>query len=341
MLYEYEAEVLGGLEAFAAEELYALHAEILFSGRGAIRFRYTHQPEALLQLSTVTAVYMVQEFGVPRPRALLGHQHFEQIVAAITAVRRLTAVQQFRTLRLSAAGEHSPVMRRLVADISQRTGLAAVDDDGDLLVRVRPTSDRSGWEVLVRISPRPLSTRAWRVCDRPGAPNAALAACMVQLSAPFRDDVLLNIGCGSGTLLIERLLYGSARYAIGCDIDDAALACARANLAAAGVADQVELEAWDARQMPLHDASVTTILADLPFGRLVGSHSENIHLYPALLGEAARVAAPGALMVLLSHEVRLVDQVLDDQRNQWELLECIRVRSSGMTPGIYCLRRLV
>ena len=32
-----------------------------------------------------------------------------------------------------------------------------------------------GWEVLVRLTPRPLTARPWRVCNWPGALNAVVA----------------------------------------------------------------------------------------------------------------------------------------------------------------------
>ncbi|PZS02444.1 MAG: hypothetical protein DLM69_04080, partial [Candidatus Chloroheliales bacterium] len=97
---------------------------------------------------------------------------------------------------------------------------------------LKPQTSALGWEVLTRISPRPLVTRAWRVSNMPGALNATVAYAMVKLTKPRPDDVFLNLACGSGSLLIERLATVRARLAIGCDIDRAALNHAAANLAA-------------------------------------------------------------------------------------------------------------
>ncbi|MFO7169739.1 MAG: RNA methyltransferase, partial [Chloroflexota bacterium] len=90
---------------------------------------------------------------------------------------------------------------------------------------------------------------------------------------------------------------------------------------------------------PLPDASVSVLMADLPFGQLVGSHRDNEVLYPRIVAEAARVAAPGARMVLLTHEVRLLERVAAEQRGSWELVRTVRVRSSGMTPRLFLFRR--
>ena len=338
-----EADTLDGLEQFGADELLDRLGRAVRPASSqrpeTLRFTYAGELRPLLRLRSIVAAYLVLAFGVPRPKALLGHQHFERLACAIEQIRALHPPGAFETLRLSAAGEDSAVLTRLKEELAQRTGLTAASDEGDLLLRLRRAPDAGGWEVLARLSPRPLAARAWRVCNMPGAPNATLAHAMARLAEPSSDDTLLNLCCGSGTLLVERLALGAARTAAGCDIDPAALECARRNLGAAGLERRVRLEPWDATELPIPDAAVSVILADLPFGQLVGSHRANEVLYPRLFAEAARVAAPGARMVLLTHEVRLLERTAADYDEAWELLEVVRVRSGGMTPRIFVFRR--
>jgi tRNA (guanine6-N2)-methyltransferase len=341
---EFEADVLEGLGHFGRAELrdhLKHYVKLSDSPSGnAIRFRYSSQLSALLDMRSLIAIYLVQRFAVPRPRALLGHQHFTALLNQIAKVRALAPEGAYQTLRLSAAGEDSSVMGRLKDELAQHTGLAIASDEGDLLLRLRRSADGGGWEALTRISPRPLATRAWRVCNRPGALNATLAHAMVRLSAPSSDDVVVNLGCGSGTLLVERLALGSAHSALGCDIDQTALECAQANLQAAGFGKLARLEHWDATALPLADSSTTVVCADLPFGQLVGSHRENEMLYPRLFAETTRIAAPGARMVLLTHEVRLLERVAAQHASAWRQEEELRVRTGGMTPRVYLFRRL-
>ncbi|RRR75605.1 MAG: RNA methyltransferase, partial [Candidatus Viridilinea halotolerans] len=87
------------------------------------------------------------------------------------------------------------------------------------------------------------------------------------------------------------------------------------------------------------NASINAINADLPFGHLVGSHDENVRLYPALLDEAARVARPDARCALLSHEVRLMERLLAE-RPQWQVEQALRVDLGGLYPRIFLLRRV-
>src|SRR5262249_39019682 len=86
----------------------------------ALRFHYRGDLRALLGLRAVVAVYLVRAFSVPRPRGLLGHQHFEALLALIATVRKLHPPDAFRTLRLSAAGEDSAVLTRLKTDLATR-----------------------------------------------------------------------------------------------------------------------------------------------------------------------------------------------------------------------------
>lgn len=336
-----EVVVPAGLEPLARHELRRLGSGVrLDSGEQpeVIALRFSGELRALLALRSVTSVYVVQAFDVPRPKALLGDEQFRAALALCETVLRLHRPGSFQSLFVSAAGADTTVLRRLKQELAARLGLSVGAEDGDLLLRLRRGADGAGWELLARISPRPLATRLWRVCNLEGALNGPVAHAVAIGTAPSAEDVFLNIACGSGTLLAERLLLGPARRAIGCDTSAEALVCARANLEAAGLAGRYELHPWDARALPLPDASVDVITADLPFGHLVGSHAENLALYPALLAEAGRVARPGARAAFLSHEVRLIERLLAESA-QWELETATRVDVGGLLPRIFVLRR--
>lgn len=340
-----EADVLEGLEPSAADELRELAGSLVrfapTQRPAALRFRYRGDLDRLLDLRSVVAVSLVGRFDLPRPRALLGHQHFTRLLDLLERARELWQPGVFPVLRLNAAGAESAVLTRLRQELADQLGMPATTakaGEGDLLLRLRRTPD-GAWEALVRLSPFPLATRPWRVCNMPGALNASVAHVIARLTRPRPADRVLNLACGSGTLLIERLALGPARSAVGCDTDPRALDCARANLAAAGYQDAARLEPWDATRLPLPPASVDMICADLPFGQLIGSHDQNQELYPRLLAEAARVAQPGAHLALITHEIRLLEQTLRQAGGAWREQANIRVRVGGMAPRIVLLRR--
>lgn len=331
------------MEDFARDELQNLPGRVnprLESKPGNLPFTYSGDLDDLLKLRIAGSVYLVRHFAVPRPLALLGHQNFQQLLGDIRQVMALHSPGSFSTVRISAAGENSSVYDRLRAEISVATKLSPSFGEGDLLLRIRrPTDIAEGFQVSVRLSPRPLSTRPWRVCDMPGALNAPVARVMVQLTEPRPDDFFLNVACGSGTLLVERLEHSTARRVWGVDTDPDAIGCSRRNLLAAGLAEGVHLEQGDAGNLPLPDACVSAVVTDLPWGHLVGAHSSNAELYPRVLAESARVAMRGAKMVVLTAEARLLDRALREQTESWELERMVRLRLDSIQLRIYVLRR--
>lgn len=338
-----EAEVIAGLKSYAEAELEARfgRAVRIRAKDRAEELPFRFQGESLASLLTLQkpiAIYLLAHYDIPRPLALLGHQHFQRLLAQIDEVRALHPPGTFRTFRISAAGAGSPAFRRIKDEIGAAAGLVLHEEEADLVLRVRPAEGGAGgWEVLIRLTPRPLAARAWRVCDRLGALNAPIASAMATMTDPTAADRCLNLMCGSGTLLVERLALGPAAAVGGCDTDPEALRCAGRNLAAAGL--EADLFAMNATALDLPDACIDVILADLPWGQLVGSHEANRTLYPQVLAEAARIAASGARAVFITHEIRLMETVLADMADRWHLHEAVRVFQGGLHPRIYRLER--
>ena len=293
--------------------------------------------DSVAELRTAVAAFVVLRFDVPRPKSLTSGDHLQRIVDAIGSSQRVARSASFR---FEAAGSDSAVFARLAALLSEATGLPYDERDGELVLRVRrgvqagPSGD-PGWDVLVRVGPRPLSARPWRVADYPGAVNATIAAAMVRLGGVVADDRVLNLMCGSGTLLVERLLAGPSAGAVGVDIADAAVAASSANLEAAGVTAQVLL--GDALA-PVPGA-FDLLLADPPWGTLHGSHESNAALHAGLLAAAYEAAAPGARLVVLTHEIKIMERAVRDADALWHVRDQVRVFAKGHHPRIYVLDR--
>src|SRR6266700_2073728 len=115
-------EILQGVKPFACQELlhrFGKRVSILpGDDPETIFLRYQGDLHELLRLRTIVAVYLVQHFPVPRPRALLGQQHFQSLLRQIETVRRLYPVHIFTYFRVSAAGEDSSTFARIPASPS-------------------------------------------------------------------------------------------------------------------------------------------------------------------------------------------------------------------------------
>jgi 23S rRNA G2445 N2-methylase RlmL len=305
----------------------------------AIPFHFDGALNRLQQLRTISAIYLGSYYPIPRPKALLGDQNFKLLLKQINQVLQLHPPQTFHSFHFSAAGKDSTVFQRLREEISRSTSLSYAESEGDLLLRVRPAEGpKRGWEVLVRLTPRPLSARPWRVYNLEGALNGTIAAAMVQLTQPKAKDRFINLMCGSGTLLVERLLLDKSAMVVGCDIDPVALKGTRQNLLAAGVDHSAWLSHQDVNQLAFASRSFEVIVADLPWGQLVGSHEQNKALYPWLLSEAARIATPGARLALITHEARLLEQMIKEQ-GLWQVHQVIKLKRGDLRPRIYLLQR--
>jgi 23S rRNA G2445 N2-methylase RlmL len=306
---------------------------------GTLMFDFHGDLRILLTLKTVLSIYLVRQFPVPSPRGLLGDINLHKIINDIKTIRGTAASGEYRSFFVSAAGAYSPIMMRLKNAIASETGLEVGKENGDLQIRIRPCArPGSGWETLIRISPRPLATRSWRVCHIQGGLDAPVAHAMALMTRPKPTDTFLNLCCGSGTILIERLSLMPAASVLGFDISPEALACARQNVDKSGFGKSITLVDCDVREMPVPDASVDAICADLPFGTKVGSHGGNKKLYGPLLAEAARVAKHDARFCLLTGEIKLMQECIE-QSAEWVLEHHARVQIAGLVPGIFLLRR--
>ncbi|CAN5312720.1 class I SAM-dependent RNA methyltransferase [soil metagenome] len=309
--------------------------------------------ERALSLRTAVAVFLVLTFDVPRPKSLTSGEHLPRIAAAMATSVRLGAA---RTFRFEAAGHDSSVFQRLAAELAHATGLVHDDAEGEVVVRFRRTprnapqpgatrapTDEAGWDVLVRLGGRPLSARPWRVADFPGAVNATIAAAIVRLVGTQADDRVANLMCGSGTLLIERLLAGPTATAVGVDIDPDAVRATEENVAAAGLADRATVTRADvtAAGGSWRDAGpFDLVLADPPWGALHGSHVTNPALHSDLLRVAHEVAAPGAHLVVLTHEIKVMERCIREADAYWRVRAELRVFAKGHHPRIYVLEHV-
>lgn len=341
-------EVLQGLKPIALQEIqkslghYVSLIPQLSDNAEYIFLRYSGELRSLLQLRTIVAVYLVEQFAIARPRALLGHQNYQHLLQQIKVVLKLHPVGAFSGLRVSAAGENSTMFNALCESLSKDIQLPFKQDDGDLLLRIRLSSlQPDNWEVLIRLTPRPLSTRAWRTFNMQGALNATIAVAMVEMSQPHASDRFLNLMCGSGTLLIERIAQGPAAVIVGVDTHVEALRGVLKNASIGNVAQRILLLDADATHTPFLEETFDVICADLPWGQLTGSHEQNAILYPRFLEETTRIAAHNARLVVLTHEVTLFESVLESYKKYWVLKEVVKVFQGGLHPRIYVLTKSI
>ncbi|HEV2769870.1 MAG TPA: methyltransferase domain-containing protein [Solirubrobacteraceae bacterium] len=136
---------------------------------------------------------------------------------------------------------------------------------------------------------RCMGAERWDASD--GATADPLYFHYTRLAGVRAGEVVVDVGCGRGELLVAALRAGAAR-AVGVEYAEAALALARRTVEAAGLAG-AEVHRADARALPLDDAT-----ADVVTMLDVVEHLSPTELAGAL-AEARRVLRPGGR--LLAH----------------------------------------
>ena len=125
---------------------------------------------------------------------------------------------------------------------------------------------------------------------------------MLEVAQVGPNDVVYDLGCGDGRIVIAAAKKGAR--GVGIDIDEQRIREARSNAAAAGVADRVQFRQEDLFKTDFREATVVTMYL---------LTSVNMRLRPRLLAELK----PGTRIV--SHAFDLGD---------WKPLETHKVGSS-------------
>ena len=282
-----------GLETILMEELpdADLGARVRRNPPGGVRI------EALLRgaPAELFAARTLLSFGFPLDPQPAGEDPAEAIVAALTTPSALAILRRWTVgpLRYRLAFQGGGKRRAAVWRVAEGASRAAPDLVND------PTG--SPWEavvyegagvVRVELVPSIADPRfTYRTGDVPAASHPTIAAALVRAAGLRDDDVVWDPFAGSGTELCERALAGPYRSLVGSDLDEGALAVAKANLEAAG-AREVTLIQGDATRLTPPGEAPTLILTNPPLGRRVQRSAALAPLLDRFVEHAARVLAP-------------------------------------------------
>jgi len=338
-----------GLETLAFSEVRSLapDAELVKFSRGIAIFQTAISPTGLLDLRTVEDVFVTLAhitglgYGPDALRVLHSATLHADIAVALQLWRRVQGGSLSRKWRVVSqmVGEHG--YRRVDAGKAVQDALRKVlpptmrmvDDDADVEFWLW----LSGSEALIglRLSDASMRHRTYKREHLPASLRPTVAAAMGLLSRPSAEDRVLDPLCGAGTILIERGLLGAFEQLLGGDARREAVEMAKRNARSADV--EITLHTWDARKLPLDDASVTRIITNLPFGKQIGSHEENRQLYRLLCESFGRVLTPDGLLVTLTSEDRLWETVLYERG--WKISKKVVCVILGQPASIFVAER--
>lgn len=345
----YYAMTMPGLETVAFGEIKSQQPDAVLDkfARGIVLWRSSAHPSELLKLRTTEDVFVLVAHitHLGREQDALKVLHSATMNAALDVAlaswRKAHPGRPARTWRVVSQKEGEHTFRRMdagqaVSDALRKAlprGMRLVPDEADLECWLW----LHGGEALIgfRLSDASMRHRTYKREHLPASLRPSVAAAMSWLSGPTTDDRVVDPMCGAGTLIIERGLMGDYAAGLGGDIRPEAVTMARRNAEAAGV--EARWDTWDARTLPLDDASQTRILSNLPFGKQIGSLTTNTELYTALAKEFARVTAPGGRAVTLTSDDRLWDTT--QREAGWKITKKIVVVVLGQPATIFVAER--
>jgi tRNA (guanine6-N2)-methyltransferase len=353
------AAVHPGLEELAGEEIeHELGGEVKRSGAGIVVFRLPEVSRAVLKLRTTEDVFL---YG-------WGTDELSYRAQDLDSIRRWTdkGVNWAKLLQLHHAVTPKPGGKptyRLVAQMTGEHGYRRADAlkalargmAGKLPASWRPADENAAVEIWLvihgamaicglRLSDRTMRHRLYKVEHLPASLRPTVAAAMVRLADLKPGHTVLDPMCGAGTLLAEAILYAKAHRAqggepwaldvMGGDIDPTHARAAAANLTRLG---EIRPATWDARQLPLKDATVDRILCNPPFGKQLGSPDEVGPLYRASVREMDRVLRPGGGAVLIVAVAPALQEAARAVR--WKPQRRVNLRVLGQRATIFTYRK--
>ncbi|WP_188895716.1 TRM11 family SAM-dependent methyltransferase [Microlunatus endophyticus] len=220
--------------------------------------------------------------------------------------------------------------RKVIDAIKVATGW--INDPADWTVNILR---RAGvW--IAEVGELHYSRRFGRLRRQPWSTNPVLAAVLVRLAKLNSGQLVHDPFCGTGTLLIAAHRAYETLRITGTDHDRRTLEMARGNLDDHQVAATVTSTA--ALPFPHPDHSVDRVVSNVPFGKQVGNHGDNVILYPRLMTEIARTLRPDGRAVLLTEDKRLLVESVARTPGLKIIRERL-LRYSGASPTAYVIMR--
>lgn len=304
-----------GLEAVCADEMAHLAGlrvrEVAYR---RVTAAYTGPLAQLLQLRTVDDLFLdlgewhgigAERATLAQIRQLSSQLDLWQALSLRETIQPLPTLPSF-SVSANFVGKRNyssqEIKEQVAAGVSQVYGWVYCENDADSHLNLRLFIEHDRAYVGMRLGNGPLHRRAYKQQSVRGSLKSTVAAAMLWLAQVTPGTRVLDPCCGAGTILIEAALLGAT--ARGGDNDPAAVDATRANALAAQVT--LEVQEWDARQLPLDAQTVDRVVTNLPWGRQVAVDDALAGFYRKACAEIERVLTNTGRAVLLTNVPDLV-----------------------------------
>ena len=263
----------------------------------AVYVNFIEDFKILKTLRSVARVYVVAQDERFNPSYISNHK------SVLGDLVGLVVNAEFKTFKISCAGDKSPEVRS-IADYITTTFKLVEANDADLKIHI--AHEIEFWEVGVQITPRPLSLRSYKVNNMSGAMDPTIAYAVNSLCQLEVAHSYLNIFSGSGTLAIEAALaYPNLDKVIGFDFDKKHISLAIGNITEAGLIKRIQLYEKDIFDKP-DLGKFDVVVADVPFGMAVSKGEDLEQLYTAFVDYSYSILNPNGRLAIYTSQIDLI-----------------------------------
>jgi len=330
------ATVTYGFETVLADEIEELGIEIrgMKFERGKVVFQSSGEVHRLMNLRCADNIYcVVAEFAVGKHKSDLA-----QIETAIKKLKweRLAAdfSKSSRNFRVSASrrGKHTYSrfdMMKTIEDVMEKAGFASTPQDAGAL-SIRADIDEMFCRISIKLTDAQFRFRGNTRLYSKGGIRPTVAAALVRISKPSKNEVFYDPFCGSGTISDERVRF-PARRILASDIEAEAVRIAKENCKGRAI-----VFGCDARKTPSHSESIDIIVSNPPWNKQIAVGDVH-NLYVEFLAEAKRILKRHGRMLLLTdcHE----EMIQAAEENELYLSAIYDLSLHGLHPKVYEIRK--
>jgi 23S rRNA G2445 N2-methylase RlmL len=258
-----------------------------------------------LSLKSITSAYIVKLNTRYNPKYINKHK---SILGELLEIVLKDKPKEFKTFRLRCAGSQSDEISQIEKYIQETYKLTKAEDV-DLEIYINKIEDL--WEICVRLSPRPLSVRAYKDKNIKGGLNPNIAYTMNTFCDLKNIKSYLNIFSGSGTLVIEAGLVNPNIKLVGLDIDKKTNSLAIQNIKKAGLIKNIQIKTGDIFDSP-DIGKFDAITANLPFGMQISKGQDLIKLYEKFIEYSTQILNKNGQLVVYTTEYEILENILKE-----------------------------
>ncbi len=194
--------------------------------------------------------------------------------------------------------------------------------------------DEHSCYLSIRLTRLPLFHRTYRTVSQSGALKPTIAAAMARLCGVKKGDAVIDVFCGSGTILCESVFKGAVVF--GSDIDDKSVTYTIQNLKALIDIKEGMIRTGNAGHTNWQDQSFDKAISNLPWNKQIKVESLT-ELYISALYELRRIIKKNGVICLLVSNPELLlkwlHKIIPGE------VQLFKIGYLGQTPTIVLLKR--